>query len=113
MRFLWILLAAGRPGRWCARQQLGAAVPTAAGSAAEWRCGGVRRLGRPGAGGVGAVPAARVYRVTRDGTVTEMITFGDIVPTGLAVRGATIYLAEAGPVPHLPGTGTVVSFGPK
>jgi len=59
------------------------------------------------------VPAARVYRVTRDGTVTEMITFGDIVPTGLAVRGATIYLAEAGPVPHLPGTGTVVSFGPK
>src|SRR5262249_55857374 len=32
---------------------------------------------------------------------------------GRAVRGATIYLAEAGPVPHLPGTGTVVSFGPK
>ena len=59
------------------------------------------------------MPAARVYRVTRDGTVTEMITFGDIVPTGLAVRGATIYLAEVGPVPHLPATGTAVSFGPK
>ena len=42
-----------------------------------------------------------------------MIAFGDIVPTGLAVRGKTIYMAEAGPVPHLPENGKVVSFGPK
>ena len=39
--------------------------------------------------------------------------FGDIVPTGLAVHGNTIYMAEAGPVPHLPENGKVVSFGPK
>ena len=55
----------------------------------------------------------RVYRVTLDGTVTQLIAFGNIVPTGLAVRGRTIYMAEAGPVPHLPENGKVVSFGPK
>jgi len=55
----------------------------------------------------------RVYRVTLDGKVTQLIAFGNIVPTGLAVRGGTIYMAEAGPVPHLPENGKVVSFGPK
>ena len=54
-----------------------------------------------------------MYRVTLDGKVTELIAFGNIVPTGLAVRGNTIYMAEAGPVPHLPENGKVVSFGPK
>jgi hypothetical protein len=54
----------------------------------------------------------RVLRVTLDGTITELIQFGDIVPTGLAVSGNTIYLAEAGPVPHLPASGKVVSFEP-
>jgi hypothetical protein len=54
-----------------------------------------------------------VLRVTLDGEVTELIAFDDIVPTGLAVSGDTIYMAEAGPVPHLPETGKVVSFGPK
>ena len=52
----------------------------------------------------------RVLRVTLDGTITELITFGNIVPTGLAVRGNTVYITEAGPVPHLPSTGKVVSF---
>ena len=55
----------------------------------------------------------RVYRVTLDGKVTELIAFGNIVPTGLAVRGKTIYMAEAGPVPYLPENGKIVSFGPK
>jgi sugar lactone lactonase YvrE len=55
----------------------------------------------------------RVYRVTLDGEVSVFIAFDDIVPTGLAVAGDTIYMAEAGPVPHLPETGKVVSFGPK
>jgi hypothetical protein len=54
----------------------------------------------------------RVLRVTLDGTITELIHFGDIVPTGLAVSGNTIYLAEAGPVPHLPASGKIVSFEP-
>jgi hypothetical protein len=55
----------------------------------------------------------RVYRVTRDGEVTEQIAFGNIVPTGLETSGNTIYMAEAGPVPHDPADGKVVSFGPK
>jgi len=55
----------------------------------------------------------RVLRVTRDGEVTELVTFDNIVPTGLAIRGNTVYMAEAGPVPHLPEDGKVVAFKPK
>ncbi|HEY5919291.1 MAG TPA: hypothetical protein VIU13_17855, partial [Chryseolinea sp.] len=35
------------------------------------------------------------------------------VPTGLAVSGNTIYMAQAGPIPHLPENGKVVSFSPN
>ena len=52
----------------------------------------------------------RVLRVTLDGAVTEVIAFGNIVPTGLEVRGKTVYMAQAGPVPHLPRDGKIVSF---
>jgi hypothetical protein len=55
----------------------------------------------------------RVYRVTLDGRVRELIAFGNIVPTSLDVRGRTVYMAEAGPVPHLPETGRIVRFGPR
>lgn len=55
----------------------------------------------------------RVYRVTLDGSVSELIAFDNIVPTGLAVHGRTIYMAEAGPIPHLPENGKVVSFQQK
>jgi hypothetical protein len=55
----------------------------------------------------------RVYGVTLDGDVTVVIAFDDIVPTGLALWGNTVYMAEAGPIPHLPETGKIVSFGPK
>jgi hypothetical protein len=52
----------------------------------------------------------RVLRVLLDGTVSELIAFGNVVPTGLETRGNTIYTAEAGPVPHLPQDGRVVRF---
>jgi hypothetical protein len=55
----------------------------------------------------------RVLRVTRDGEVSELIGFDNIVPTGLDVRGKTIYMAEAGPVSHVPEDGRVVAFRPK
>jgi hypothetical protein len=55
----------------------------------------------------------RVLRVTRDGQITVLRAFGNIVPTGLEVRGRTIYMAEAGPAPHLPEDGKVVAFRPK
>jgi len=55
----------------------------------------------------------RVLRVTLDGEISVLIAFDDIVPTGLAVSGNTIYMAEGGPVPHLAQNGKVVAFGPK
>jgi hypothetical protein len=54
----------------------------------------------------------RVLRVTRDGAITELIAFGNVVPTGLAVSGNSIYLAQAGPIPHAPEDGRVVVFEP-
>jgi hypothetical protein len=44
--------------------------------------------------------------------LVAQLLFGNIVPTGLEVRGRTIYMAEAGPVPHLPENGKVVAFRP-
>jgi hypothetical protein len=55
----------------------------------------------------------RVYRVGSDGSIGEFRTFGDIVPTGLALHGNTVYMAEAGPIPHLPQNGKIVSFDAK
>jgi len=55
----------------------------------------------------------RVLRVTLDGEITVMIPFDNIVPTGLEVRGNTVYMDEAGPDPHTPETGKVVSFGAR
>ena len=50
----------------------------------------------------------RVLRVTRDGEITELIAFGNVVPTGLTVSGNSIYVAQAGPIPHEPEDGRVV-----
>jgi sugar lactone lactonase YvrE len=55
----------------------------------------------------------RVLGVTRGGQIRVLRAFGNIVPTGLEVRGRTIYMAQAGPVPHLPEDGKVVAFRPK
>ena len=55
----------------------------------------------------------RVLQVTPEGEVSVLIAFDDIVPTGLTLSGDTVYMAEAGPVPHLPEDGKVVSFRPK
>jgi hypothetical protein len=54
----------------------------------------------------------RVLGATLDGAVSEIIGFGNIVPTGLAVWGSTVYMAEAGPVPHVPEDGKIVAFLP-
>jgi sugar lactone lactonase YvrE len=52
----------------------------------------------------------RVYRVTLGGRVTQRIVFDNIVPTGLEVRDGNRYVAQAGPVPHLPENGRIVKF---
>ena len=55
----------------------------------------------------------RVLHVTLDGEITILRRFNNIVPTGLEVKGNQIYMAQAGPVPHLPENGKVVSFSPN
>ena len=55
----------------------------------------------------------RVLWVTREGEITELIAFGNVVPTGLAVSGDSIYVAQAGPIPHKAEDGRVVVFGPN
>ena len=52
----------------------------------------------------------RILQVTLDGEVTELISFSNVVPTGLAVSGSTVYFTEIGPVPHVPANGKVLSF---
>jgi hypothetical protein len=54
----------------------------------------------------------RVLWVTLDGEISEVIETDNTVPTGLAVHGNTIYMAEAGPIPHLPDDGKVLAFDP-
>jgi hypothetical protein len=60
----------------------------------------------------------RVLQVARtlkhgieSGDIKEFRVFDNIVPTGLAISGKTVYMAEAGPAPHLPKDGRIVSFG--
>jgi hypothetical protein len=55
----------------------------------------------------------RVLRVTRGGEVSELIAFGNVVPTGLEVLGHTVFVAQAGPIPHLPENGKIVAFTPR
>jgi hypothetical protein len=55
----------------------------------------------------------RVLSVKRNGEVSEFRGFDNIVPTGLEVRGNTVYMARMGAIPHLAEEGQVVAFGPK
>lgn len=55
----------------------------------------------------------RVLRVTRGGYIKRMVAFGNIVPTGLEVHGRTIYVGQAGPIPHLPENGKVARLTPR
>jgi hypothetical protein len=50
--------------------------------------------------------------VSLDGEITQLIQFGNIVPTGLETSGKRVYMGEAGPIPHLPQNGKVVTFRP-
>jgi hypothetical protein len=53
----------------------------------------------------------RILHVSEDGTeITVLKQFNDVVPTGLAKFGSTVFLAELGPTPNTPDTGKVVSF---
>jgi sugar lactone lactonase YvrE len=55
----------------------------------------------------------RVLRVTRDGRVSVFRAFDNVVPTGVARWGNMVFMAQAGPLPHLPQDGKVVAFTHK
>jgi hypothetical protein len=52
----------------------------------------------------------RVLQVGVNGKITELVAFGNVVPIGLALRGNTVYIGQAGPIPHVPEDSKVVSF---
>ena len=52
----------------------------------------------------------RVLHISLDGEISIFRQFGNVVPTGLAVKGNDIFLSLAGPVPHLPQNGKIVSI---
>ena len=54
-----------------------------------------------------------MLQVGPDGGIDELIAFGNIVPTGLETYGLVVAMAQAGPLPHLPEEGKVVTFGPS
>lgn len=55
----------------------------------------------------------RVLKVTDSGAVSELVTFGNVVPTGLEVRGNRVWVAQAGPIPHLARDGRILSLNVK
>lgn len=52
----------------------------------------------------------RVLQVSLDGEVTEVLTLGNVVPTGIEATGGTVHVTLAGPVPHRPEDGRLVAF---
>jgi hypothetical protein len=55
----------------------------------------------------------RLLRVGLDGDVAELAAFGNVVPAGIATGHGSVYLAQAGPVPHEPADGRVVRLEPR
>jgi sugar lactone lactonase YvrE len=56
----------------------------------------------------------RVLYVTLSGKISIVEAFDDIVPTGLTLGlGGSVFMAEAGPVPHLAQNGKIVEFRPN
>ena len=55
----------------------------------------------------------RVLKVDMAGQITELLTLNNVVPTGLEITGSTVYMTEAGPVPHEPKDAKLVSFAPS
>jgi len=52
----------------------------------------------------------RVLWVQRNGSIKEVATFGDVVPTGLEVTRGRVFITQAGPIPHEPENGKVLAL---
>jgi hypothetical protein len=52
----------------------------------------------------------RVLNVSTHGDIRQVIQLENVVPTGLDIAHRRVYLAQAGPVPHDPADGKIVTF---
>jgi sugar lactone lactonase YvrE len=52
----------------------------------------------------------RVLRVKLDGSISELVAFDNVVPTGLELVLNQVFMGQAGPVPHLAEDGRIVKF---
>ena len=52
----------------------------------------------------------RVLWVDRHGSIHELATFGNVVPTGLETAFGRVFVTQMGPIPHLPEDGNVVAL---
>jgi len=52
----------------------------------------------------------RLLRVERNGSIHEVATLGNVVPTGLEVAKDRVFFTEAGPIPHEPEDGKVLAL---
>jgi hypothetical protein len=52
----------------------------------------------------------RVLWVDRHGSIHELATFGNVVPTGLETAFGRVFVTQMGPIPHLPEDGKVIAL---
>jgi len=55
----------------------------------------------------------RILRVSRYGRISVFRAFENIVPTGLETYGDAVFMAHAGPIPHLPENGKIIGLWPE
>ncbi|HTE52549.1 MAG TPA: ScyD/ScyE family protein [Kofleriaceae bacterium] len=53
----------------------------------------------------------RVLWVGRHGSIHELATFGNVVPTGIEVTAGHVFVTQLGPIPHHPEDGKVFTLG--
>jgi hypothetical protein len=54
----------------------------------------------------------RVLEVDRHGSIHELATFANVVPTGLETAFGLVLVSQLGPIPHHPEDGKIVAVGP-
>lgn len=55
----------------------------------------------------------RVLWVSKDGSIHEVATFGNVVPTGLETIAGFVFVSQIGSIPHVPEDGKVLALVPR
>ena len=51
--------------------------------------------------------------MNRYGSIKEVATFGNVVPTGLEVTKHRVFITQSSPIPHEPEDGKVLALHPR